>query len=124
MNHKNHSLNHKNHSLNNTPDISTKYALPQYYIPTPAFLQTLAHLFIFTAKGIIDSIVASRNTIKTVRTYTVTGVHSDVIAKLQTYFQKHLNLDSETIEVSDDEALALLQLMFKRSSVYREALQN
>ena len=123
-------MNHKNHSLNNIPDISTKYALPQYYIPTPAFLQTLAHVFIFsdtsfeTAKGIIDSIVASRDTIKTVRTYTVTGVHSDVIAKLQTYFQKHLNLDSETIEVFDDEALALLQLIFKRSSVYREALQN
>ena len=116
--------------MNNTPDISTKYALPQYYIPAPAFLQTLAHLFIFsdtsfeTAKGIIDSLVASRSTIKTVRTYTVTGVHSDVIAKLQNYFQKHLDLDSETIAVFDDEALALLQLMFKRASAYREALQN
>ena len=116
--------------MNRNPDISAKYALPQYYMPTPASLQTLAHLFIFsdtsfeTAKGIIDSLVASRNTIKTVRTYTVTGVHSAVIAKLQTYFQKHLNLDSETIEVFDDEALALLQLIFKRSSVYREALQN
>ena len=117
--------------MNNTPGISTKYALPPYYLPTPAFLQTLAHLFIFSdtsfkteTKGIIDSIVASRDTIKTVRTYTVTGVHSDVIAKLQTYFQKHLNLDSETIEVFDDEALALLQLIFERSSVYREALQN
>ena len=123
-------MNQKNHSLNSNPDISTKYALPQYYIPAPAFLQTLAHLFIFsdtsfeTAKGIIDSLVASRDTIKTVRTYTVTGVHSNVIAKLQTYCQKHLNLDSETIAVFDDDALALLQLMFKRASAYREALQN
>ena len=124
-------MNHENHSLNSNPDISIRYALPQYYIPAPAFLQTLAHLFIFsdtsfeTAKGIIDSILESeRNTIKTVRTYTVTGVHSDVIAKLQNYCQKHLDLDSETIAVFDDDALALLQLMFKRSSVYREALQN
>lgn len=90
----------------------------------------MAHLFIFsdtsfeTAKEIIDSLVASSNTIKTVRTYAVIGVHSDVIVKLQTYFQKHLNLNSETIEVFDDEALALLQFLFERCSVYHEALQN
>lgn len=72
----------------------------------------------------VDSIVASRHTIKTVRTYTVTGVHSDVIKKLQTYCQERLDLDSETIEVFDDDSLALLQLIFERSSVYREALRN
>lgn len=116
--------------MNSNPDISIRYALPQRYIPAPVSLQTLAHLFIFsdtcfeTAKGLIDSIVASRHTIKTVRTYTVTGAHSDVIEKLQTYCQKHLDLDSEIIEVFDDDSLALLQLIFKRSSVYREALQN
>ena len=99
-------------------------------MPAPVSLQTLAHLFIFsntrfeTAKEMVDSIVASRHTIKTVRTYTVTGVHSDVIEKLQTYCQEHLDLDSETIEVFNDDSLALLQLIFKRSSVYREALQN
>ena len=116
--------------MNSNPDISIRYALPQRYIPAAVSLQTLAHLFIFsdtcfeTAKGLIDSIVASRHTIKTVRTYTVTGAHSDVIEKLQTYCQKHLDLDSEIIEVFDDDSLALLQLIFKRSSVYREALQN
>lgn len=117
--------------MNNTPDVSRRYALPPYYIPTPASLQTLAHLFIFSdtsfeteTKGIIDSIVASRHTVKTVRIYTVTGVQSDVIAKLQNYVQEHLDLDSETIAIADDDALSLLQHIFERTSVYREALQN
>ena len=116
--------------MNRNPDISIKYELPQYYIPAPVSLQTLAHLFIFSdtpfevAKGMVDRILASRNTVKTVRTYTVTGAQSDVIGKLQNYVQKHLDLDSQTIEVPDDDSLALLQLIFERSFVYREALQN
>ena len=75
----------------------------------------------------VDSIVESRNTVEAVTIYTETGVDSDMIEELQTYFQKHIDVDDERIEVFDD--LALLQLAttlvyFKKVSVYREALQN
>ena len=75
----------------------------------------------------VDSIVESRNTIEAVTIYTETGVDSDIIEELQTYLQKHIDVDDERIEVFDD--LALLQLAttlvyFKKVSVYREALQN
>ena len=117
--------------MNNIPDISIRYALPRYYIP--ASLQTTCHLFIFsntcfeTAKETIDSIVESRNTIKAVKIYTETGVESDIIAEIQTYFQKRVDLDTETIEVVDDLALlplATAMLYFEKVSAYREALQN
>ena len=75
----------------------------------------------------VDSIVESRNTVEAVTIYTETGVDSDMIEELQTYFQKHIDVDDERIEVFED--LALLQLAttlvyFKKVSVYREALQN
>ena len=75
----------------------------------------------------VDSIVESRNTVEAVTIYTETGVDSDMIEALQTYFQKHIDVDDERIEVFED--LALLQLAttlvyFKKVSVYREALQN
>ena len=75
----------------------------------------------------VDSIVESKNTVEAVTIYTETGVDSDIIEELQTYFQKHIDVDDERIEVFDD--LALLQLAttlvyFKKVSVYREALQN
>ena len=75
----------------------------------------------------VDSIVESRNTVEAVTIYTETGVDSDMIEELQTYLQKHIDVDDERIEVFDD--LALLQLAttlvyFKKVSVYREALQN
>ena len=75
----------------------------------------------------VDSIVESRNTVEAVTIYTETGVDSDMIEALQTYLQKHIDVDDERIEVFED--LALLQLAttlvyFKKVSVYREALQN
>ena len=75
----------------------------------------------------VDSIVESKNTVEAVTIYTETGVDSDIIEELQTYLQKHIDVDDERIEVFDD--LALLQLAttlvyFKKVSVYREALQN
>ena len=75
----------------------------------------------------VDSIVESRNTVEAVTIYTETGVESDMIEALQTYLQKHIDVDDERIEVFED--LALLQLAttlvyFKKVSVYREALQN
>ena len=75
----------------------------------------------------VDSIVESRNTVEAVTIYTETGVDSDIIEELQTYLQKHIDVDDERIEVFDD--LALLQLAttlvyFKKVSVYREVLQN
>ena len=59
--------------------------------------------------------------------YTETGVESDIIAEIQTYFQKRVDLDTETIEVVDDLALlplATAMLYFEKVSAYREALQN
>ena len=75
----------------------------------------------------VDSIVESRNTVEAVTIYTETGVDSDILAEIQTYLQKHIDLDDERIEVFD--GLAFLQLMstmlyFEKVSAYREALQN
>ena len=116
--------------MNNTPDISTRYALPRHYVP--ASLQTTCHLFIFsdtlfeTAQKTVDSI-ASRNTIAAVKIFAETGVESDIIEALETYCQERIDLDDETIEVLDDLAflnLLTAMLYFQRVSAYREALQN
>lgn len=113
------------------PDISSRYKLPQYYIP--ASLQTSTYLFIFdntclkAAKEIIDSIVETREDLNAARIYAEADVESDLIEELQTYLQKRLDLNSEAIEVLDD--LTFLQLThtmiyWERVSTYREALQN
>ena len=75
----------------------------------------------------VDTIVASRNTIKAVKIFAETGVESDIIEALQTYVQKCTDLGIEAIDVVED--LVLLQLMtamlyFEKVSAYREALQN
>ncbi len=75
----------------------------------------------------VDTIVASRNTIEAVKIFAETGVESDIIEALQTYCQERIDLDDEAIEVVED--LVLLQLMtamiyFEKVSTYREALQN
>ena len=117
--------------MNSNPDISIRYALPRYY--RPASLQTTCYLFIFsntcfeTAKETIDSIVESRNTIKAVKIFAETGVESDILAEIQTYLQKRIDLDDEKIEVFGDLEflnLATAMLYFEKVSAYREALQN
>ena len=117
--------------MNNTPDISTRYALPRHYVPAP--LQTTCHLFIFdntgfeTAKETVDRILGLSKTIKAVKIFAETGVESDIIEALETYCQERIDLDDEAIEVVDDLAfLNLLTAMmyFQRVSAYREALQN
>ena len=124
-------MNHKNHSLNNTPDISTKYTLPRYYIPVP--LQTTCYLFIFintslkSAEKIVDSIVGSRNNVEAVKIYTETGVEKDTIVAIENYLEKNIDIDSEEIEVIRN--LHLVQLLgvigyFEQVSAYREALGN
>ena len=117
--------------MNSNPDISIRYALPRYY--RPASLQTTCYLFIFsntcfeTTKETVDSIVESRNTIKAVKIFAETGVESDILAEIQTYLQKRIDLDDEKIEVFDDLEflnLATAMLYFEKVSAYREALQN
>ena len=115
-----------------TTDISSRYTLPQYYIPESLQKRGL-RLFIFsntcleTAKASVDSIIASAETIETVKIYTETGVQSDLIKQLQTYCQERIDLDAEAIKVS--KTLTLWQLTsivlhFKSISTYHEALHN
>ena len=117
--------------MNSNPDISIRYALPRYY--RPASLQTTCYLFIFsntcfeTTKETVDSLLGLRKTIKAVKIFAETGVESDIIAEIQTYLQKRIDLDDEKIEVFDDLEflnLATAMLYFEKVSAYREALQN
>ena len=117
--------------MNSNPDISGRYTLPRYYIPTA--LQTTCYLFLFsstrfeTAKDRVDCTIKSTNTVKAVKIFTETGVEKDIIEEIQTYAQKRIDLDPEDIDVFKNlEFFQIIGIMgyFRRDAAYRAALQN